>query len=83
MKEFLKSILEDNEGGLSSSRVAMLTWGVGTFLVWSVISFVKMEVLSIPESVLVVVLTTLGMKIAQRVWGEKSNSDDNSTQPKK
>ena len=70
MKEFFQKLLEDNEGGSSSARFIMIIWGLGGFLVWSILSFIKGMLLTMPESILVIILATMGFKVAQRIWGE-------------
>ena len=71
---FIRQLLEDNQGGISSARFIMTIWGVGVFLVWLVLSFVKGLLLPVPESILVIVLATMGIKVVQRIFGEKTGS---------
>lgn len=72
MKRFLEKVLEDGQGGISSSRLVMVIWGVGVFLVWAGLSIFKGIILTVPESVLVVVLATMGIKVVQRIFGEQT-----------
>jgi hypothetical protein len=72
MLTFIKSLFEDNSGGNSSARMVMLIWGIGAFLVWSILSLIAGTILSMPESILVIILATMGIKVAQRIFGEKT-----------
>ncbi len=74
-KSPLSSILEDNSGGLSSTRILMLSWGIGVLLVWaagSIIGFLHGVYVfpAIPESVVSILGIVLGGKVIQR-FGEK------------
>ena len=65
------SVLQDNSGGFSAYRLAYLVWLLGSFLVWSILSFKKGEFIKIDESfVLLVVALTTG-KVIQR-FGENN-----------
>ncbi|MBF0473203.1 MAG: hypothetical protein HQK93_05650 [Nitrospirae bacterium] len=71
----ISSIIEDNSGGLSSTRVLMLAWGLGTLLVWSICSVIGAIhgiyiFPSIPDSVVTILGIVLGGKVVQR-FGEK------------
>lgn len=78
---WLKGILEDNSGGASSSRVLMLVWGLGVFVVWCYISLHTGVMLALPETVITVLLGMSAMKVVQR-FGEKSDKDIPPTPPK-
>ena len=80
----LYSLLEDNSGGFSSSRLMALLWCGGVFLIWAfaslfliisshgtatpVVTFVP-----IPGEVITVMLGFAGLKVVQR-FGEKEGS---------
>jgi len=68
--DWLKGILEDNSGGASSTRILMLVWGVGVFVVWAYISLHTGVMVVLPETVITVLLGTSAMKVVQR-FGEK------------
>ncbi len=67
----LKSIIEDNSGGLSSIRVLMLVWGIGVLLVWSfsvILSIIQgnpIPVILTPE-VVTILMGIVGIKTVQR-----------------
>jgi hypothetical protein len=67
----ITSVIEDNTGGISATRVLMLTWGIGVFIIWgfatvmSVIHGVYTGI-PIPESVVTILLGVVGGKIVQR-----------------
>ena len=67
-------MLEDNSGGTSSSRAMMLTWGIGTFVVWAFASIKAAALLAIPETVLIIVLGLASTKVIQR-FGEKDSPE--------
>lgn len=77
---FIKSLLEDNSGGYSTSRFLALMWGLGTFIVWAVASLIVIytssgtenpvtTLLPIPWEVVTITLGFGGFKVAQR-YGE-------------
>lgn len=55
---------------LSASRLLILFWGVGVFLVWAATCIVERSLQSIPESVVTVFGIAVGGKSVQR-FGEK------------
>lgn len=72
MKEFFKSILSSEKSSLSSIRYIALLWNLGVFVIWGIISIIKLDIQIIPESIVtILVLVTFG-KVAQK-FGEKSN----------
>lgn len=77
----MSSILEDNSGGFSSSRVMALLWSVGVFIVWAVGSFMVIyttagtatpitTLMTLPGEIVTIVLGFAGLKVVQR-FGEK------------
>lgn len=70
MKRFLE-FFEDNSGGLSSTRLLLIVWGLGILTIWAVGSWIAHTLLPIPESVLIMFGTLLGGKVVQR-FGEKA-----------
>ena len=71
----ITSIIEDNSGGLSSTRILMLLWGVGVFLVWGIgCGFAAYHGVytfpSIPPEVVTILLGITGIKTVQR-FGER------------
>lgn len=78
---FIRSVIEDNSGGLSTARIMSLTWSVGVFLVWAIASLLIIytssgtqapvtSLLSLPWEVVTMALGFGGFKVAQR-FGEK------------
>lgn len=51
----------------SSTRLVMLSWGLGVLAVWCHVSVQKAELVAIPETVLVLVLGLLGIKAGEKV----------------
>lgn len=64
---------EDNSGGLSASRLNLLIWSVGTFVIWAITSVKMVTLASIPESVIVMLGVVTTGKVVQR-FGEKSET---------
>ena len=67
----ISSIIQDNTGGISSTRVLMLCWGLGVLIVWSFAAI--MSVIhgiyifpSVPESIVTILLGVVGGKVVQR-----------------
>jgi len=86
--EFLKSLLEDNSGGYSTSRFLALMWGIGTFIVWAIASLLVIyttsgsenpvtNLLSIPWEVVTITLGFGGFKVAQRYGELPQNESEN------
>lgn len=69
----LNEFLSDNSGGLSSNRLAFLAWTLGPFIVWSFLSLMKMDILSIPDSILGIIGIMTTGKVIQR-FGEKTET---------
>lgn len=66
----LKTVLQDNSGGLSSTRLSMLLWVVGVFVVWAAISVTNKALQDLPDSVLVLFGILITGKVTQR-FGER------------
>lgn len=64
-----KFIKESKTGKLSSSRLLVLAWGLGTLIVWIVTSIYKQELQPLPESIVTVLGILVGGKTLQR-FGE-------------
>lgn len=69
----LLGALEDNAGGLSSSRCLMLVWGVVVLGVWAYISIHTGGLVSIPSEAVTILLGLVGFKTVQR-FGEKGET---------
>jgi hypothetical protein len=67
-------VIREKKGKVSSSRVLLLIWGVGVFLVWTVVSLINRNIAEIPESVVTILGILSGSKVVQR-FGE--NTDNN------
>lgn len=66
----LRSILEDNAGGLSSIRVLMLCWTVAVMATWITVALSTKTMPDIPSGVLTFTGMIVGGKVAQR-FGEQ------------
>ena len=62
----LRSILEDNAGGLSSIRVLMLCWCVAVMVTWCVVALSTRTMPDIPPGVITFTGMVLGGKVIQR-----------------
>lgn len=69
----VNEFIQDNEGGLSSMRLAFLTWTLGLFLIWAGISIQTHTIQPLPDSLIILTLGISGTKAVQR-FGEKSVS---------
>jgi hypothetical protein len=66
----LRSILEDNAGGLSSIRVLMLCWSVAVIGAWVFVAITTRALPDIPSGVITFTGMVIGGKVAQR-FGEQ------------
>lgn len=71
----VRTILEDNSGGLSAIRVLMLVWGVGVFAIWATGWIIGMingiyTPPTLPNEIVTILLGITGIKCVQR-FGEK------------
>ena len=64
------NLIKEKNGITSTARLVMLTWGLGCWVAWAILSFVKGTLLAVPESVLVIILCTMGWKVVQTIFGE-------------
>lgn len=70
----LNSMLEDNSGGLSSTRFITLLWSAGVFLIWAITSCLVVykggtSLMTIPPEVVTILLGVMSLKVVQR-YGE-------------
>lgn len=65
------SLVQEKQGKVSTSRVLLLLWGVGLFLVWAFVSIINRNITEIPESVVTVIGILSGSKVLQR-FGENT-----------
>jgi hypothetical protein len=63
------SFIREKNGKLSSSRLLLMIWGGGVFLIWAISSLKSASLQVIPDSVITVVGLCLGAKTVQR-FGE-------------
>lgn len=63
---------EDDNGNKSSARLRAFIVLMGFMIVWGTVAIVKKDIPSIPESVLIFVLSVCGITTVQRIWGEKT-----------
>lgn len=66
----MSSLLEDNAGGLSSIRAAMLAWLVAVGATWVFVAIATRSLPDIPGGVLTFTGMLVGGKVVQR-FGEK------------
>ena len=66
------SLVREKEGKISTSRVLLLIWGVGLFIVWVSVSIINRNIAEIPESVVTVIGILSGSKVLQR-FGENTD----------
>jgi hypothetical protein len=84
MKSFLANILSDDAGNASSARAVMLWVFAVVFVVWAAQSFRANRLAELPDSVVFVLATTLGAKVAQKKFAEGVSPDPTqATQPTK
>ena len=72
--------LQGPDGIYSSNRLAFLTWTLGLFLVWAVLSFRTGTLQPIPESVAMVLGILMTGKVVQ-VFGERNPSASTPSDP--
>jgi hypothetical protein len=77
----LYSLLEDNSGGLSATRLAFLLWAVGVLGMWIYSSIQQGKLAAIDGTVVTVLGILMTGKTVQR-FGEQtdSSSDDSAVQ---
>jgi len=56
MKNKLSEFFMDGDKMFSATRLAFLLWSIGLFFIWAVISFIKKDLVEIPQSVVEVTL---------------------------
>jgi hypothetical protein len=72
--EGIGSLVRETKGKVSTSRVLLLLWGVGLFLVWAFVSIINRNITEIPESVVTVLGILSGSKVLQRFGENTDNS---------
>jgi hypothetical protein len=68
------SLFRERKGKVSSSRILLLLWGTGLFLIWGIVSLINRNIVEIPESVVTVLGILSGSKVVQR-FGENIDKD--------
>jgi len=68
--EKLYSMLEDNSGGLSTTRVCLLIVVLTVLINWSWVNYNKKELVPFPDNSVVIIAIMAGAKVAQK-FGEK------------
>lgn len=66
----MAGFFEDDNGNKSSARLRAFIVLMVFLAVWSAVAIIKREIPSIPESVLIFVLSVCGITTVQRIWGE-------------
>ena len=82
----LKQLVSEPDGRLSSRRTVRLTWGIGTFLIWSIASlyavfFTTGVIMAIPESILFLIIGTEGVTAVQRYMERPKEAPKPETKP--
>lgn len=67
---------EDN-GKLSIVRIAFAAWTLLPLLIWAIISVIKLEILSFPETIIAVIGVMATNKLGQKYF--ESNPDSKPT----
>ncbi len=65
----IAGFIREGNGKLSSSRLLVLLWGGGVFLIWAIASLRSETLQAIPDSVITVVGVLISAKTVQR-FGE-------------
>jgi hypothetical protein len=65
------SFIRDRDGKVSSSRLLLITWGVGTFVIWAISSYQTKVLQALPDSIVTVIGILAGSKAIQR-FGENT-----------
>lgn len=63
-------MLEDNSGGLSTTRVCLLIVVLTVLINWSWVNYNKKELVPFPENSIALIAVMAGAKVAQK-FGEK------------
>ena len=61
----ISQLLKDDTGQLSSMRLILLVWGLGTFIVWAYLSIDTHTMSVIPSQVMEILGMVLGGKVFQ------------------
>jgi len=67
----LGQFFQDSDGKLSATRLVMILWVIGTFLIWSYISIKSVALVQLPSSVVDILGILLTGKVVQK-FGETS-----------
>jgi hypothetical protein len=70
MENFIKSLLSDNNEGISSSRVLLLSWGMGVLIIWIYMSVLKSQLQPLGNDIVTILIALSATKTIQR-FGEK------------
>jgi len=75
MKNLLSLLSEDN-GNTSSTRIIMFAWMLGILLIWSVNSIKTGVISDLPDNVLICMGIIMGAKVAQKpLEGKKCDTN--------
>lgn len=69
----IQSLIEDNSGGFSSTRLVFVIWCLVVLSVWAGVSFINNELKPIDSSVITILGILSSAKVVQR-FGEKPES---------
>ena len=72
VKHKLYEFFSDGEQ-LSAMRLLLITWGIGVFIVWSIVSIHSMTLVSLPPSLIAYLGSLVGGKLIQNVTEGKNN----------
>ena len=71
MIKFIKQIFSEDNGNYSSTRFMFIVWGLSVLTIWGILSVYKHEILSLPETVVGIIVALGGVKVIQK-FGEKT-----------
>jgi hypothetical protein len=78
----LYELFQEDNGNLSSTRLAFLLWTVGVLVVWSISSLrCTTGLAELPESIWIIIGLLMSGKVVQK-FGEKPNSQMMPTEDK-
>ncbi len=69
----LKQFFEDTDGKFSATRLVLITWAIGTFVIWSYISIQTATLADLPNSVVQILGIVLTGKVIQKFGESEPN----------
>lgn len=77
----LYEFFQEDNGHLSSTRLAFLFWTIGVLVVWSISSLRGTGLAELPESIEIIIGLLMSGKVVQK-FGEKPNNPMITTEEK-